>query len=439
MKSAKISLILATLISSNTFAFENTDVFGDIIFNYATNNEQTILNKKKQNEGLFSQDNSSVDIGLHLDLVTNLSEAIYIDIGMQVVSTLGLENNLVSNGWSGAHPVSTSAGNNKQADTATWVDEIWFDAMVYNTIIKIGRQVLETPLAFSEEWGADKNTFEAVVLTNKSIENTTLITAYIGNSNGSADDEAEADKFFGTDAQAGYVAGDGKFSTFGADGAYIFAMIYSSWKPLTTQVWYYHMTKLANAYWLQSDLKFKNVLAGIQIANTSVKSVKELDIYLNKSTGFDDVSNTRAISAMLGYKLKNGITLKVAYSDVSDGTLGMANTATGEYATNGGESKLYTEMWDNFGVVSSPGAKSQSFTAETTYYNIEWFAGLYSSDIDNKNSKIEQKEVTVAALKTYGPLDISLAIILDERNTKSNVRITKSKSTGIQVSFDYYF
>ena len=51
MKSVKISLILATLISSNTFAFENTDVFGDIIFNYATNNEQTILNKKKQNKG----------------------------------------------------------------------------------------------------------------------------------------------------------------------------------------------------------------------------------------------------------------------------------------------------------------------------------------------------------------------------------------------------
>ena len=57
MKSVKISLILATLISSNTFAFENTDVFGDIILNYATNNQQTIVNKKKQNKGLLSQDN----------------------------------------------------------------------------------------------------------------------------------------------------------------------------------------------------------------------------------------------------------------------------------------------------------------------------------------------------------------------------------------------
>jgi hypothetical protein len=439
MKSVKISLILATLISSNTFAFENTDIFGDIMFNYATNNEQTILNKKKQDNGLFSQDNSSGDIGLHLDLVTNLSDAMYIDIGMQVVSTLGLENNLVSNGWSGAHPVSTSADNNKQADTATWVDEIWFDSVIYNTIIKIGRQVLETPLAFSEEWGVDKNTFEAVVLTNKSIYDTTLITAYVGNSNGSADDEAEDGKYFGNDAQAGYVAGDGKFSTFGTDGAYIFAIINNSWKPLSTQVWYYHMTKLANAYWLQSDLKFKSVLVGIQVANTSVNSVKALDLYLNKSTGFDDVSDTTAISAMLGYKLKNGITLKVAYSDVSEGTLGMANTATGEYATNGGESKLYTEMWDNFGVVSLPDAKSKSLTAEATYYNIEWFVGLYSSDIINKKSKIEQREVTVAALKTYGPLDISLAIISDEKNITSNVRIMKSKSTGIQVSFDYYF
>jgi hypothetical protein len=100
---------------------------------------------------------------------------------------------------------------------------------------------------------------------------------------------------------------------------------------------------------------------------------------------------------MLGYKLKNSITLKVAYSDVSKGTLGMANIATDEYATNG--------------------AKSKSLTAETTYYNVEWFAGLYSSD--NQKSKIEQKEVTVAALKAYDLLDISLAIILDEKNTTS--------------------
>jgi hypothetical protein len=49
------------------------------------------------------------------------------------------------------------------------------------------------------------------------------------------------------------------------------------------------MTKLANAYWSQSNLKLNNILAGIQVANISVKFVKALDLYLNKSTGFDDV------------------------------------------------------------------------------------------------------------------------------------------------------
>ena len=42
--------------------------------------------------------------------------------------------------------------------------------------------------------------------------------------------------FFSQDNSQGDEAEDGKFSTFGTDSAYIFAIIHSSWKPFSTQV-----------------------------------------------------------------------------------------------------------------------------------------------------------------------------------------------------------
>ncbi len=48
-----------------------------------------------------------------------------------------------------------------------------------NTNIKIGRQVLNTPLAGADDARMLPNLFEAAVLSNTDIENTTLIAAHV--------------------------------------------------------------------------------------------------------------------------------------------------------------------------------------------------------------------------------------------------------------------
>jgi hypothetical protein len=378
---------------------------------------------------------------------------------MQVVATLGLENNLVDHTWSGAHSIKKSTGNsstnaglpNREVDSETWIDEAWIAGSAFGTTIKLGRQALDTPLAFTETWGVDKNTFEAAVLINQSLAGTTLVAAYVGKYDGSADEESDTlgnekgSSYIGTAGAGSYVAGGGKFSTFGSNGAYALGAVNNSWKPLTTQAWYYSMTKLAKAYWVQTDLDLNGALVGVQYANVSLNSATKLNNYLgtNKASKVYDTSVT---SAMLGYKVKDVVTVKAAYSKVdtykTDGfALGVANTATGHAATLDGQSKLYTEMWWNYGVVSYQGAESMSLTAEAKAATVDFLVGFYSSENkQNKDNKKVTTEITLTASKSFGPLDTSLALISTDKS--SDVDANKAEnytSTDIQAYLTYNF
>ena len=68
-------------------------------------------------------------------------------------------------------------------------------------------------------------------------------------------------------SQGGVVSVDGKFETFAENGAYVAGVINNSYKPMTAQVWYYNFVDLANAYWVQTDFEFDNILLGAQYGN----------------------------------------------------------------------------------------------------------------------------------------------------------------------------
>lgn len=446
MRFTKISLIAAMLIGSSAFAIENTKVSGDARLYYGTQDSDAA-----NAPSMFSKNSGYTNFAARLDLTTDLTKGVSAGVGTQVVTTLGVEHNLVDSVWSNAHTAKASNGatfaGGTQVDSAMWFDEVWLAGSAFDTTLKIGRQALDTPLAFSEKWGVDKNTFEAVVLINQSIKDTTLVGTFIGKSNGSADDRmsiaeggAGSLNDVGTitggaiSAKAGYVATDGTFSTFGTNGTYAFGVVNNSFKPLTLQAWYYDMVNMATAYWLQADAKcsaIKGLSVGLQYMNTEADAMPSAD-----TTGF---------SAMIGYELKDVVTIKAAYSSISDdGLLGVANTATGSFATVGGQSKLYTEMWWNYGLVSAVGSDSYSLTAETTVGpNIGLLAGFYYADIAPKGAGLalfaekEVTEVTVAASKTFGPLSTSLALIYTDTDAANNAN--DLKTTDVQVYLTYNF
>lgn len=432
MSIAKLSLVTALLITSSAFAIENTKVSGNVKLYYGTQNSDV------SNSGnFFSKDSSYADFAAHLDLTTDLTKSISAGVGAQVVTTLGAEQDIVSNVWSGAHGLRDANGktiaNGNRADNSLWIDEAWLSGSAFDTTLKIGRQVLDTPLAFTETWGIDKNTFEAAVLTNKSISDTVIVGAFINKSNGSADERASTlgnglvnPRFVGTAAACGYVAGNGRFSTFGTDGAYALGVINKSYKPLKFQAWYYDIVDLAKAYWLQADLNSNGVLAGVQLVNIKA------DASSRDTTGY---------SAMLGYELKDIAIIKGAYSSIEDGgALGVANSATGTSWTIGGQSQLYTEMWWNYGNVSAQGSNSYSLTAEGEIgAKVKLLGGLYYSSIDNNVANTDRKvtEVSFVASKSFGSLDTAVALIFADKNFADNAN--DIKSTDIQLYLTYNF
>lgn len=427
-----MSLVAALLLGVNAYAIDNVKVNGDVKVFYGT-----VDSDATDAPDMFDKDASYADAALHLGLTADLSEGVSAGISATAVSTLGLENNLVSGTWSNAHGATTGTGNSflnglggAQVDDAIWIDEMWIAGTAMDTTAKLGRQALDTPLAFTETWGIDTNTFEAAVLLNQSISDTTLVAAYVGKSNGSANDTAGVLNTLGA-ANAGYVAEGGKFNSF-YDGAYVVGAINNSLKPLTAQAWYYDLQGTATAYWLQADLNMEGILVGAQYTDIDADGAV---------TGAD---KDTAYSVMLGYAMKDLVTIKAAYSSVDDeGTLGVANTATS--TANGGQSKLYTEMWWNYGTVSTTGADSYAISAEATVGpDVGLFLAYYASEVDAKATVLPGKangdysEVAFTASKSFGPLDTTLALLYDDSDY-DNVLSEDKTETTLQVYLTYNF
>jgi len=400
MKITKMSLVAALLVGSSAFAIENTKVTGDANVYYMT--------QDGNGGSLLNAADSAADIGLNLNLTTDLfkSDAISISAGAgyTVLTTLGLENNLVNGVWGGAHTATANGSSfGAQVNDAAWVNEAWLAISSGKSIVKVGRMELDTPLAFTEKWTIEKNTFDAAVLINQDIPDTTLVGAFVGNGNGTEN--------FGTVVGApassnaagvgAVVDANGDFNTYGTNGAYAIAAINNSWKPLTAQAWYYDVTRVATAYWLQADLNLDGILVGAQYSGISVDD--------NVAAGV----SSDVYALMLGYTMKDTFTAKMSYSQVGKDFSAGFNTATANGTSVGGiagaaQSKLYTEAWWGYGNVTRADTSSFNLTLEGTVSDID--LGAYGT-ISQQNNGKNYNEGTLTASKSVGPLDATVAYI----------------------------
>lgn len=412
MKLVKMSLAAAVLLGASAFAIDNVKVSGDAKVYYSTSENDS------SNLDLFDKAASSADTALRLGVTGDLAKGVSFGATAYAVSTLGLENNLVSNTWTSAHTASVE-------DNA-WVSELWIAATLGKTTAKVGRMELDTPLAFSEKWSVAANTFDAAVLINQDIPDTTLVGAWVGKGNGVnattvnstvatlVSAAADNSSSVGLD---GYMAKDGKYTTFMKQGAYAVALVNNSFKPVTAQAWYYNVGAIADAYWLQADIDcqlVKGVKIGAQYANIDPKA------------GLNTVKDSSAFAVKLAYQGIEGLNVSAAYSEADDeGTLKIANVATNNVA--GAQSKLYTEAWWNYGYVGAPDAEAMNVTAE---YNAGFAKlGAYYTDVSITDTKAavvtkadgtDMTEVALTASKSFGPLDTTLAYISTDADDQNN-------------------
>lgn len=446
MKLVKMSLAAAVLVGASAFAVDNVKVSGNAQVFYSTSDAKGQLSNSVSNgttvqsksASLFDKDSSAADAALNLNISADLAKNSVVTVsagaGYTVLSTLGLENNFVSNVWGGAHQatVDTGAGyasavSGAKVENANWMNEAWValsaNALTKSTV-KVGRMELDTPLAFTEKWSIEKNTFEAAVLINQDLPDTTIVAAYVGNGNGTENFGQEgrsniapygltsSNDGLGSLAMGQVVNANGNFTTYGTNGAYAAGIINNSFKPLTAQAWYYDVSRFAQAYWLQADLDASSlglagVTAGVQYASIDAKD-----------TGLTtDASD--AIAAKLGYAgMKDMFTVSVAYSEISTKGIFMGNTATSNLSPVAsslyrGQTKLYTGSFWNYGQETIAGAKTWNATVTSPVAGL-FDAMLMVTSIDQTvtpSTAQDTTEVTLTATKKFGPLDATLAYI----------------------------
>ncbi len=399
MKKVTMSLAAIALIATAAQAeIKNLNVGGSASLFYGTND----ANNGDMFDKAQSYGNAAVE--LHgTAAVGSCDTCTKLNYGVTGVSTMGLENTLVSNTW-----VGQSVGPKVGAiNDGVWIDtlNLTFNPLngISNTTMVVGRQSLDTPMVFTETWSIAKNTYDAAVAVNNDIVDTTLVAAWVGRSNGID----LVDQIGGVNqpvvGMAATVDSDGisdnafhRFLT--NEGAYAVGAVTKAIPGVTAQGWYYTAPATAQIGWLQADGSYEGFGLGAQYVYTDAKDA-----------GFTDTGTAYAVK--LGYNYE-GLGLSAAYSNVDKYSL-VANLG-------GTQSKLYTEAWWNYGQVGLIGDDTDAVNITATY-SIENVAdlGLYYTTADH-DVAADMTEVAVTAGTKLGNLNATLAYVytdIDAPNT----------------------
>ncbi len=120
--------------------------------------------------------------------------------------------------------------------------ELYLDGKWENTELKLGRQILDTPHADSDDIHMIPNYFEAYTITNTDIDNLILSTGYIRKMAG-WENGVNAAKFVNVGKTLG---------TQNIDGVFYASTSYDGIKDLSLSLWYYHYTDIANVLYAEA-------------------------------------------------------------------------------------------------------------------------------------------------------------------------------------------
>ena len=383
MKKIIVSAAVAALaLTTTASALEDIKVNGQAKIWYETNDK---------GEGLFNKDMASGEVVFKLGM-TGKQGNVGFGTTVYQTSTMGLEGSLVSGVRTNTtHLSNTTADVVDTTDTDTNVStttvqtsngnggqmftgEAYITAPIAGATLKLGKQELDTPLAFTERWNAVPNTFNAAVGIIPATSNLTVVAAYVGQDNATswkADGEV-TNNYMGAGATTFALAGLFKTDAIGVN------------------VWAYSIAKTATAFWADASLK-----AGPVAVKAIVASM------MPAANGAD---NTTAYALSAGAKAA-GWNISLAASQVSeDGVLPVANTSTGFKKTKLPTAGVYTD-----GVyVAQMGSTAVKVKAAGKIGS----TGIAFQAVNNTNS------ITASAAKETTEIDLIVSQKLGDFNIK---------------------
>ena len=208
------------------------------------------------NVDLFDQELASANAGLQLTATNdNLIGGIGFGVQLNGLGTLGLEEDVV------AYPMQQGNSLN-----SAYVSQLYLTYGIGNTSLKVGRQELPkalSPFAYSEDWNVFKNTFDAALVVNNDIPNTTVALAWVKRANYN-DSAVMADNYNGFSG----ITGMNEFNSINDnDGALMLTVQNKSIDNVILTGSYYNIsTNTAGDYilWADAQINVGNFNIGLQ-------------------------------------------------------------------------------------------------------------------------------------------------------------------------------
>jgi len=180
-------------------------------------------------------------------------------LGIQFSTSFYTSNALGSSDNTGLVPF-----RGKVANSYTLVGEAYIQGIWGNTRVKIGRQEIDTPFAQVDDIGMVPNTFEAYILENKDLRDTTLFLGQIQKMAGV--DAAVVDAFTP-------VNGDNNMQVVGAT--------YEGLENITLSTWYYRIkdAEVDSIAYIEANYEIENYSIGLQVAKQGYTTGKDATVF----------------------------------------------------------------------------------------------------------------------------------------------------------------
>lgn len=216
-------------------------------------------------------------------------------------------------------------------DNETYLGEAYVQYKNGNTSFKAGRQKLDTPLAGSDDARMIPNLFEAYVLSNTDVKDTTLIAAHVTKMAAGTFSNAYNGGVLGVTSGYTVVTGNtaeyvGKFTNMGqwaigdnTSGVTAAGAVYTGIPKLKLQVWDYYAHDILNAIYAEANYGW-SYASGIA-PYVGAQWINERDVGSNNANPAYELNKVESdfIAAKIGVKVANfDLSAAVSHNSKSD-------------------------------------------------------------------------------------------------------------------------
>ena len=314
-------------------------ISGEAKFWYQTNDSDA-------NDHIFATENSWMDAGLRLSYQTDSYKGFTAKVSFFAVDDLWARGNYAD---------KSMVGLVDGSDTITYLAEASLSYQHCNTVAKIGRMDIKSPLVNSDTWMIFPNNFEAYMITNTDISDTTVVAGLV------------------TEERRRY---DEQFEDFYDRGVIMLGAVNKSLSN-TTLTGYIYQTGDDERNANPANREFKTT-AGYLEAKTEIGTLGLAAQYVGLNPHSSGIHSTQAVGGKISTKVGD-FDMFIAYAYVGDGYWRAAKISDAQAKT-----PLYTATISGDGdVAGRPNTESVAIAASTKVmedFNVTARYAYYSFD-----------------------------------------------------------